>query len=253
MLKHPELLRLDIGICIQHTILTASFVVLPLALTKQAGLSPHQHWQLYLPVLALAFLAMIPFVILAEKKRLIKPVFIGAIALLALTQGALSFLHDSTLAIAAALFPFFAAFSLLEALLPSLISKIAPLDSKGTAMGIYSSSQFFGIFLGGTLGGLVLSRFGITPVFWFCTILAILWGLTAMGMQKPKHLSTKVLDTGPLDEATARQLSRQLNEITGVAEAVIRIDEATVYLKVDKAQLDEEALTQRLKAHFLKI
>jgi MFS family permease len=141
-------LRLDLGIFALHLILTASFVVLPLALRDLAGLPAERHWELYLPVLVLSLPMAIPFILQAEKHRRMKPVFVGAIAVIAVMQGALSVLHASVWSIALLLFVFYSAFNLLEAVLPSLIAKVAPADRKGTAMGVYSSSQFFGAFVG---------------------------------------------------------------------------------------------------------
>lgn len=185
MLRHPELMRLNIGICLQHAILTACFLALPTLLTQTAGLPIAQQWQFYLPIMVLAFLAMLPFIILAERKNQIKPLFIVAISVLALTQVALALNHNTLWFMAVVLTVFFTAFSLLEASLPSLVSKIAPAGSKGTATGIYSTAQFLGIFIGGALGGTVLTYFNLTGVFWFTLILAILWLPIAGTMERP--------------------------------------------------------------------
>jgi len=136
VLRDSQLLRLDLGIFSLHLILTASFVVLPLALRDLAGLPADQHWLLYLPVLVLSLPMAIPFILAAEKYRRMKQVFVGAIAVIALVQAALALFHTSVLSIALLLFVFYAAFNLLEAILPSLIAKMAPPDRKGTAMGV---------------------------------------------------------------------------------------------------------------------
>jgi predicted MFS family arabinose efflux permease len=113
---------------------------------------------------------MLPFIILAERKGHVKPVFTGAVAVLVIAEAGL-FLVSLTLAhVIFLLFVFFAAFNLLEAMLPSLISRVAPVDCRGTAMGVYSSAQFLGAFLGGALGGLVQGRFGIQAVFLFAAL-----------------------------------------------------------------------------------
>ncbi|MDD2801241.1 MAG: MFS transporter, partial [Methylococcales bacterium] len=148
VIKDPELLRLDYGIFVLHLTLTASFVVVPL-LMRDAGLLSAEHWKVYLPVFVISMAAMIPFIILAEKKRKMKAVFIGAIATIVLADLGLMGLHDSLTAIIVFLWLFFTGFNLLEASLPSLISKTVPGDLKGTAMGIYSSAQFLGAGIGG--------------------------------------------------------------------------------------------------------
>jgi len=120
----------------------------------ELGLLTSQHWLVYLPVVILSFLAMVPFIIVAEKKRKMKPIFIFAILLVAAAQLLMGGLTaDSKIALFVLLFLYFMAFNLLEASLPSLVSKIAPAGQKGAAMGVYSSSQFFGAFVGGAAGG----------------------------------------------------------------------------------------------------
>lgn len=242
VLGDANLLRLDVGIMVLHLILTASFVVVPLLLRDRAGLAPDTHWQVYLPVLICAVAAMAPFVIMAEKKRRIKHVFVGAIVVLAVSQLGLYHFGESLLGMVTMLFVFFTAFNLLEASLPSLVSKMAPPASKGTALGVYSSAQFFGAFLGGMLGGWVYGSWGPENVFLLCAVLALLWLLFAFGMRHPRHLSSYLLRVGPIDEAEARHLAHRLTQVRGVAEAVVIVEEGTAYLKVDDHDLAEDVL-----------
>ncbi len=244
VLKVRDLLRLDLGILALHMMLTAGFVVLPLSLRDQAGLAAGQHWLVYLPVLLLSVGAMLPFIILAERRRQMKTVFLGAVLVLAFSQLALSFSLDTVWGISVSLFVFFAAFNLLEASLPSLISKIAPPDSKGTAMGVYSSSQFLGAFLGGTIGGWLHGAYGQQSVFWFCAGLGLLWLLFASSMGDPRYLSSYLLRVGEVTEHDARQLVTRLIQVEGVAEAVVIAEDGIAYLKVDNTALDESCLRQ---------
>ncbi len=187
LLKEPELMRLNLGIFILHAVLTASFVILPLSLQNLAGLHGNQQWLLYLPTLVLAFLLSIPFIIIAEKQKKLKPFFLGAIATLGIAELLLWIFAHNLLISATSLLLFFGAFSLLEAFLPSLVSRTAPASRKGTALGIYSCSQFLGIFIGGTLGGWLYGAFGLTDVYLFCVALTALWLATALGMKKPQY------------------------------------------------------------------
>ena len=242
VLRDSQLLRLDLGIFSLHLILTASFVVLPLALRDLAGLPADQHWLLYLPVLVLSLPMAIPFILAAEKYRRMKQVFVGAIAVIALVQAALALFHTSVLSIALLLFVFYAAFNLLEAILPSLIAKMAPPDRKGTAMGVYSSSQFFGAFVGGAVGGILHGSYGMGSVFLFCSLVALAWVLFASTMQRPNYLGTRLLRIGPQDPANAQELAQRISAVRGVAEAVVIPEDAVAYLKIDQDSLDEEAL-----------
>lgn len=182
VLADPQLLRLDFGILTLHMMLTASFIALPLAIQNAAGLDSQHQWQLYLPALVAAVLVMVPFIILAERRGHMKIVFLGAIVSLAACELALALGHRDLVTVAVALTLFFAAFTMLEALLPSLVSRLAPGPSKGTAMGVYSTSQFLGIFIGGGAGGWVFHYFGLMGVFVFAAVSALIWFVVAMPM-----------------------------------------------------------------------
>ncbi len=242
VLRDAQLLRLDSGIFCLHLMLTATFVVLPLALRDQAGLAADQHWKLYLPVLVLSLPMAIPFILQAEKHRRMKQVFVGAIVFLMLAEAGLAWLHASVISIALLLFVFYTAFNLLEAILPSLIAKVAPADRKGTAMGVYSSSQFFGAFIGGAAGGWLHGRFGLGAVFLFCALVALAWLALAASMKSPRYLGTRVLRIGPQDPAGAHRLAAQITAVRGVAEAVVIAEDEVAYLKIDQQTLDEAAL-----------
>ncbi|MCB1875561.1 MAG: MFS transporter [Chromatiales bacterium] len=242
VLRNPDLLRLDLGILTLHTILTAGFVVLPLVLRDQVGLSPDKHWMLYLPVMLLGLVAMIPMVIMAERQGRMKTVFLGAVGVLVVSQVWMSQALHSLWAIAVGLWIFFAAFNLLEATLPSLISKTAPPDSKGTAMGVYSSSQFLGAFLGGLMGGGLHGAFGESAVYAFCAGAGLIWLLLASGMRNPKPLKSVLLRVNVSGEGEARSLVSRLTQVSGVAEAVVVAEDGIAYLKVDSRNFDSADL-----------
>ncbi len=244
VLKDAELLRLNFGILALHLVITATFVALPLALRDVAGLHADHHWWVYLPVLLLSAVAMVPFIFVVERRDRAKPVLVGAVIVLGVGQSGLALFHQSLTGIVVALFVFFTAFHLLEASLPSLISKVAPADKKGTAMGVYSSSQFFGAFLGGVAGGWLYGRFGITGVFLFCAALALAWGLVAATMRRPRNLSSYIVHVGEVEEREAPGLAARVSAVEGVAEAVVIVEEGLAYLKVDHHVLDTGALAR---------
>ena len=241
VLADTQLLRLNFGIFILHLLLTATFVAVPLAL-RDAGLPSDRHWEVYLPALLFSMVAIVPFIILAEKHRRLKPVFLGAILTLVLTEFGLLTLHDNVLEMGVLLLIFFTGFNLLEATLPSLIAKMAPPDAKGTAMGVYSSSQFLGAFAGGGLGGWLRGSFGLKGVFAFTTLGALAWLVVAWTMKNPRYLSSYLLNVGALDELAAHHLALQLAQVPGVAEAVVIAADGVAYLKVDRHTLDEATL-----------
>jgi predicted MFS family arabinose efflux permease len=241
VLKNLDLLRLDYGIFILHLILTASFVIVPL-LIRDAGLLPEQHWQIYLPVLFVSFITIIPFIILAEKKRKMKGVFMSAIATLVIANLGLFMFHESLATLTGFLLLFFCGFNLLEATLPSLISKTAPGDLKGTAMGAYSSAQFMGAFCGGTLGGWVYGEFGAGTVFLFCAFFACSWLIVSLFMKTPKYLANMLIPLDSIAEKDIKEFVSKLLQVKGVAEVKPHVKEAIAYLKVDNQQLDKNQL-----------
>jgi MFS family permease len=179
---HPELLRLNAGIFILHVVLYAMFVVVP-PMIVEAGLELSAHWKLYLPVVLLSFLVMIPPILYVDRKNAPKPVLIGAVALLVVVEAGLAALGAGLPALAALMLGFFISFNVLEALLPSLVSRIAPAEGRGVAIGVYNTTQTLGVALGGALGGWVAKYFGVATVFGLCAALAALWLLVAAGMR----------------------------------------------------------------------
>jgi MFS family permease len=245
VLRNPQLLRLNYGIFALHAVLMALWLVVPLTL-RQAGMAAEDHWQIYLPVLGLSVMLIIPAIIYSERKAKLKQVFVAAIATLLIGQLLLSFSTDSLQGTAIALLVFFTAFNLLEASLPSLISKIAPVGAKGTAMGIYSSTQFLGAFVGAAAGGFLYGQHGSFALYAFCGSLLIVWLLLAMTMKAPAAVRSKMYAVQAMGLDQSNELTRQLAAIPGVYEALVLIDEKVAYLKVDMKGFDEEKVIKLL-------
>jgi MFS family permease len=184
-LRNPQLLRLDFGIFALHAMLTASFLVVPELLRGTLAVSPRDQWLVYLPVLLVSVAVMVPVIILAERRRRVKAAVVGAVAAMAASQLMLAVGGSDTYVLLAALVVFFSGFNIMEASLPSLVTKTAPRGATGTATGIYSSSQFLGIFAGGVVGGWVHEAAGTTAVFLFAAAVAIAWLLVAATMRGP--------------------------------------------------------------------
>ena len=246
VLKNTQLLRLNYGIFALHAVLMALWLVVPLSL-RNAGLGANDHWQMYLPVLFLSMILIAPAIIYGEKKAKLKPVFVMAVALLLIGQGLLAVTIDSLWGIAIALLVFFTAFNLLEASLPSLISKIAPVGAKGTAIGVYSSMQFLGAFLGATAGGYLFEHYGGYALYVFCGLLVLIWLVLAISMQAPAAVRSKMYQVKEMDVVTANGLSRELAALSGVNEALVLANERVAYLKVDMQGFDEEGVVKLLE------
>lgn len=244
-LRNPALLRLDFGIFVLHALLMASFIALPLALVDQGNLPKEEHWWVYLIALFVGFFAMLPFIIYSEKKRQMKRVFVGAVAVLMLTELFLWLVADSLTLLVIGTLAFFTAFNFLEASLPSLISKVAPAGAKGTAMGVYSTSQFLGAALGGMLGGWLFSVGGASLVFAGCTALAALWLIFAANMQEPPYVTSVRLPVSPAAMQETQWLTALSSQV-GVMDAVLVAEEAAVYVKFDTQIIDRASVESYL-------
>ena len=238
VLSNINLLRLDLGIFMLHLIITSVFLAVPLALRDNVGMESDSHWMVYLPVLLISIIAMVPFIVVAEKRNKMKSVFLGAVLALAFALSGLYFWHTSFAGLMVSLALFFTAFNLLESILPSIVSKVAPLTSKGTALGVYSTSQFAGAFVGGVTGGWIHGEFGLAGVFLFGASAALLWLLVASGMERPANLVNHMLKVGEREEASGWTLQQELAKIAGVVEVEVVAAEGIAYLKVDKTLVD---------------
>ena len=182
-----DLLRLNLGIFVLHMVQMAMFVVLPHALVDYGALAAAAHWKVYLPAVLVSFAIMVPAIIAAERKDKMRPIFLAAVGLLVVVQGGLFLLHESLWVLALWLLLFFVAFNVLEATLPSLVSRTAPPAAKGAALGVYNTTQAIGLFIGGAAGGYIAQHFGDNAVFAACTGLVLIWLAVATTMNFPRR------------------------------------------------------------------
>ncbi|WP_226450350.1 MFS transporter [Ferribacterium limneticum] len=183
----PDLLRLNVGIFVLHMVQMAMFVVLPHALVSHGGLEAASHWKVYLPAVLVSFAIMVPAIIAAERKDKMRPIFLAAIGLLVIVQSGLLLFSGSLWLLALWLMLFFVAFNVLEATLPSLVSRTAPPAAKGAALGVYNTTQALGLFIGGAAGGYIAQHFGDNAVFAACTGLILIWLVVANSMNFPQR------------------------------------------------------------------
>ena len=234
LLREPTLMRLNVGVFALHLALMAAFVVIPDILANELGLGSDQLWWVYLALLGGGFVLMIPAMVLGEKFQRQKLSFCSAVVLLAVSALVLGW-QRTALITPLMLLLFFAAFNLLEASLPSWLSKACPAGSRGTAMGIYSTCQFFGAFVGGILGGWSLQQFGADGLFILLGIVLLGWWLLALGLQSPRPMQTLVLQIG---DRAHEDFAKIISTITGVEDILIVEGEQLAYIKVDKQTVD---------------
>ncbi|VEI61473.1 MFS transporter [Serratia rubidaea] len=240
VLNNPRLLKLNIGIMCLHILLMSSFVALPLAMEK-AGLAASRHWIVYLVTMLVSFVSVVPFIIYAEKKRRMKQVFMGCVAVLFAAELVLLISGQHLWGIIAGVQLFFMAFNVMEAILPSLISKESPAGYKGTAMGVYSTSQFIGVAIGGSLGGWLYGLHGAGLVFIAGALIAAGWFIISSTMQEPPYVSSLRITLSEL-AAKDSSLASRLQAQPGVAEAIVVPEERSAYVKVDTKQTNRGQL-----------
>ena len=246
VLRDKQLLRLNFGIFALHAAQMAMFVVVPFAINQSSNLTTNQHWLIYLPVLLLSFVLMVPAIIVGEKRAKLKQVFVGAIVLMLGAQLLFAFSIAHFWGIVFSLGAYFIAFNILEATLPSIISKIAPAASKGTAIGVYNTTQSLGVFVGGTAGGYLAHQYGNSMVFVFCSVLMGLWLIFALSMKKPPAVKSKMYHLKKISADQAKKLAVALSGLKGVRETVVLAEEGVAILKVDMQQDWDEAAVMKL-------
>lgn len=242
VLRNTEQLRLNFGIFSLHVVQMAIFVVVPVALVNYGGLPVDEHWKIYLPVVLGSFALIAPPLLYAERKGKIKLLFLTSIALMLLVQLGLAAGYKSLYPSVALLVAFFAAFNILEACLPSLVSRVAPTSSRGTALGVYNTTQALGLFVGGAAGGWLAKHQGDSAVFVFGIALVALWLGVASGMRVPREAVRRSYRLNAVADPVL--LRERLVRLRGVREAVLVPEQGIARLTVYPELLDERALME---------
>ena len=186
LLAYPDLLRLNAGVFVLHTVQMAMWVAVP-TLLVQAGLVKTAHWQVYLPAVLLSFAAL-GRLFAMERKGQLRSALLLAIVLVLLVQAGLGALTlaggaPSLWLLGAAMLVFFIGFNMLEATQPSLVSRMAPERLRGAALGAYNTLQSLGLFAGGFLGGWLSRHGSLTGVFAATALLCVVWLVVTWPLQ----------------------------------------------------------------------
>ena len=242
LLNNHQLLRLDGSIFMLHLLITAVFFAVPLGL-RDAGVASDRQWLVYLPAVILSIGVMIPLIMHAEK-RAMRGVLLLCIGGMGLTQlvfagpGYLGLPGNAVVAFVG-ITVFFSFLNTLEALLPSLVSRLAPAAAKGSAMGIYSSSQFLGAFVGGAGAGWLYGLLGPTGLYTVMAGLCVVWAFMLLRFKPPRHMATHRRALSEEERMRTDRVMQELSALPGVEEVVIKLDEGVAYLKVDKSRYQE--------------
>ena len=247
VLSQSTLLRMNLSVFSLHLLMTANFAVLPLIFRDSLQMDSAEHWKIYLPVLFISILFSLPMIIISEKFRKSKMFFILAVVLILFSQIFLALLDYNLYPLLIAFLLFFIGFNFLEAMQPSLVAKYSDVSAKGTAMGVYSTAQFLGIFVGGALGGLILQHWRISGVFFFGIGIALLYLLIAISLPKPDFFKSQLVKLSDEFLADIETTTKQLLAISGIKQAAISAEEGVAYIKIDKLEFDQTRLDSYLK------
>jgi MFS family permease len=184
---------------------------------------------------------MVPAILYADRKDRPRPVLLGAVVLLGLTEALLAADVCGVGRLALLMLAFFAAFNVLEAMLPALVSRIAPAHGRGVAIGVYNTTQTLGVFFGGLIGGAVAQHFGPQAVFAACALLSAVWFVAAFGMRAPARAVNRLstLTFSIPSGVNLEGLGESLAAVRGVHEAEVLVRDRVARIKVVPGNWDE--------------
>lgn len=237
LIRDKQLALLNSGIFLLHAIFTASFIAIPISLRNELNLSASQQWKIYVPSLCIAAFIALFSIGIAERYRQVKQFFLVSIFCLFISLLLLTVKSNDLIISTLALCLFFTGFSILEAFLPSLVSRAAPAASKGSALGIYSFSQFSGIFVGGLLGGWIYGQFHLSGIYVFCSFLSLAWLLLSISMQPPRYLVTQTLTIPIALQPEWEHIAANLALIPGIVEIAFISEQGIAYLKMERGAI----------------
>ncbi len=240
VLLDANLMKTTLGVFMLHYLLMSAFLVFPEVL-ERAGFAPAEHYQIYFWLLLVTFIAMGPFMWLSEKPGFGRYLMLLMIVAFAVSQYMLANVV-TTMLIIAMMGLFFMAFNLLEVILPAFVSRIVHAGERGTAMGVYSSCQFFGAFMGGLVGGWLLEKWDISMLVYVNASFCVLWFLVALGLNGFEHFASVTYEIEAEDNRSADQVVKELLSLSGVVEVALVEEERVAYLKVDSAIWNEDSL-----------
>ena len=241
-LRDGQMLRLNAGIFILHAVMVATFVALPIAIRDRAGIDVADHWKVYVGVLLASVVFTVPLIVIADRANRSRSVMVLGIVLLGAALAGLAGASAGSAVLIACMVVYFTGFNTLEASLPAMVSRVAPMRARGAALGVYSTLQYLGAFAGGVIGGWLLGAGGERAALAASAGLCIGWILIAIGLREPRRLSVEQLRIGAVDSGSADALTVQLLAVPGVIEAVVVAEERIAWLRVDRRLLDRSSL-----------
>jgi len=240
VLSDNNLAKTTLGVFMLHYLLMSGFLIFPQVLAI-AGFVEQEHYEVYFWLLLVTFVLMGPFMWLAEKPGFGKHLMLAMIGIFAASQ-VLLVNAGSMVPVIVGMALFFMAFNLMEVILPAFVSRIVPAGERGTAMGVYSSCQFFGAFMGGLVGGWLLQVWDMTTLVYVNAACCMLWFVFSLRLNGFENFATVTYFVNAADTRPANEMTEALLSLSGVIEVALVEEERVAYLKVDSAQWNQESL-----------
>jgi len=234
-----DLLAIDIGIFFLHMILAALFVFVPIFIVENFQSSSTEQWKIYGPVLFCSVLGMLPLLRLSMQKKYTFFVLRLGVAILFIALLMFAIIPISFTVIMIGLWLFFLGFTLLEALMPSMMSRLAPVGKKGSAIGVYNTFQFMGIFSGGLIGGWLYGLYGADGVFIFLACSGLAWLMLILAVRKPNFLESRMIDLKKVPQSEVSALLEKFQSMEGVREVILIPTEEIVHLRVEAEKFND--------------
>ena len=249
VIANRQLLSLNVGIMLSHSILIALFLVIPQQFVAY-GFAPEQHWKLYIAILLASIPAMLPFIAMGSKQAgIVKSYKIAVLVVVLAFVVSLLPLDWGIGQASLVLVLFFGGFNALESLLPSLLSQVSSARLRGSATSVYSTFQFSGIFIGGVAGGWVIEQFGESAINWFCLLLAVIWLVLAWLPIRFRLTASKTIDISQFDLSHKQELIDRIGRLSGVREVTIVDGGAVAFLEVDENVYNDFDIEQLMSGH----
>ena len=239
--------RVNISVFTLHYLLVSLFTVLPVIFMNTRGIDTGDHSLYYLLLLLVSFIVMLPFMWLSDRMqdvRIILMVMVSPVLAAFCIMGSLA----SYWWVLAGVILFFMSFNLLEVFLPAQLSKMADAGTRGTAMGVYTTCQFLGIFAGGAVSGWILHMADISTLMCVDAGIVAIWLLICLTFPSLRAIGARTISLREMSHLDANEQAEELSSVTGVIDAVIIKEEQVAYLKVDETTFREESISEWVRS-----
>jgi len=236
-LKNKNLLKMNLTNVLVKGFMTFAFMIIPIILTKTYGWEMNELYKIYLPSMVVGILSMGPAAMIAEKRGKYKAVLLAGIVVLAIAYLIIG-MSSTYMMFSVGVVVFFVGFNLQEPILQSLVTKYAKVHQRGEVLGIFNSFGYFGTFLGGFVGGMMLDIASLATISYAIIAICIVWAMMIMTLENPAKSKIAYIHLDQTDHSK----HQELHSLKGCKEWYINDTEHLLVVKYDEEQLNEEQI-----------